>query len=89
MSKLVNTGANDASCFETPNITDMTLSSMVQEVNNLSQNASAESSTEIKNDLVDDVTTKSPLKKNVSFPCESPIAGYLDPPDPWKNGKNP
>ena len=29
---------------------------------------------------------KKALKRNVSFPPESPVTGCLDPPDPWKNG---
>ena len=29
---------------------------------------------------------KKALKRNVSFPPESPVTGSLDPPDPWKNG---
>lgn len=31
---------------------------------------------------------KKSVKRNVSFPAESPVIGYLDPPDPWKNVPN-
>lgn len=41
-----------------------------------------------KADLLSTSPKKS-LKRNVSFPAESPVTGCLDPPDPWKNGKNP
>ena len=29
---------------------------------------------------------KKAMKRNVSFPPDSPVTGSLEPPDPWKNG---
>ena len=29
---------------------------------------------------------KKVVKRNVWFPDESPVDGYLDPPDPWRDG---
>lgn len=37
---------------------------------------------------IESPTDKKVAKRNVSFPAESPVIGYLDPPDPWKNVPN-
>lgn len=92
MSKSEYANHRDDFNVKTSSIVEMTQSSSVdeptevQEVNNRSQNASGDGTLEVKTGCVEDVTLKSPLKKNVKFPGDSPVASYLEPPNPWKNG---
>lgn len=68
----------------------------MQEVNKKSQDESEveynniQCNTDIShqyNESTVDPESKTPLKRSVTFPGESLVAGYLEPPDPWKNGK--
>lgn len=50
----------------------------MQEVNKVSESVVDKSQESIPE-------VKSPFKRNVTFPGESLVAGYLEPPDPWRN----
>lgn len=66
----------------------------MQEVNKKSQDESEveynniQCNTDIShqyNESTVDPESKTPLKRSVTFPGECLVAGYLEPPDPWKN----
>lgn len=59
----------------------------MQEVNNASRDESeADLSNTKENNTSQNQDKKSPLKRNVKFFGDKPVSGYLEPPDPWKNG---
>lgn len=59
----------------------------MQEVNNASRDESeADLSNTKEINTSENQDKKSPLKRNVKFFGDKPVSGYLEPPDPWKNG---
>lgn len=55
--------------------------------NNVQYSPVAESTLEEnKSNLSKDEAKKEKKKKGISFPKDTFILGYFDPPDPWKNG---
>jgi hypothetical protein len=79
-------GENEES-QQLPDVVDVPTSSedSVQEVNNqVGEGESKESS--LPDDSKSEDSAPEQPKRSVSFPRDTLIKGYLDPPNPWRNG---
>lgn len=58
----------------------------VQEVNNQVLGDESEEGGCLPDNDNPEAAASSQNKRNVTFPADSLVIGYLDPPDPWRNG---
>lgn len=58
----------------------------VQEVNNQVLGDESEEGGCLPDNDNPETAASSQNKRNVTFPADSLVKGYLDPPDPWRNG---
>lgn len=58
----------------------------VQEVNNQVLGDESEEGGCLPDNDNPEAAALSQNKRNVTFPADSLVKGYLDPPDPWRNG---